>query len=103
MEDQLPDELKQERADELMAVQQEVAFGLALQRVGRKFEVLIEDEPRDGAQPARHAGQAPEVDSLTYVTGRRCEPGEFVEVRCTAAREYDLIAQPTGVILPVIS
>ena len=103
MTNQLPDELKQERADELMAVQQEVAFGLALQRVGREFEVLIEDAPRDGAQPARHAGQAPEVDSLTYVTGRRYEPGEFVEVRCTAAREYDLIAQPTGVILPVIS
>ncbi len=55
MVDQVPVEIKQERADELMAVQQEVAFELARQRVGREFEVLIEDTPRDGAQPARHA------------------------------------------------
>ena len=74
-----------------------------MRRVGRVFEVLTDGEPRDGAQPARHAGQAPEVDSITYVTGRRFDPGEFVEVRCTKSRDYDLIAQPTGVILPIIS
>ncbi len=49
------------------------------------------------------AGQTPEVDSLTYLTGRRFEPGEFVEVRCQSARGYDLIAQPTPVILPLLS
>ena len=103
MNEQVPDAVKVERVDELMAVQQEVAFELAERRVGRVFEVLTDGEPRDGAQSARHAGQAPEVDSITYVTGRRFGPGEFVEVRCTKSRDYDLIAQPTGVILPIIS
>ena len=81
----------------------ELADELANERVGRVFEVVIDGQPIDGAQSARHAGQAPEVDSLTYVTGRRFEPGEFVEVRCTGSRDYDLIAQPTNVILPVIA
>lgn len=103
MNDQVPQAVKEQRVDELMTVQQEVAFELASERVGRVFEVVIEGQPIDGAQPARHAGQAPEVDSLTYVTGRRFEPGEFVEVRCTGSRDYDLIAQPTNVILPVIA
>ena len=103
MNEQVPDAVKLERVDEVMAVQQEVAFELAERRVGRVFEVLTDGEPRDGAQPARHAGQAPEVDGITYVTGRRYEAGEFVEVRCTKSRDYDLIAQPTDVILPVIS
>lgn len=103
MNDQVPQEVKEQRVDELMTVQQEVAFELASERVGRVFEVVIDGQPIEGVQAARHAGQAPEVDSLTYVTGRRFEPGEFVEVRCTGSREYDLIAQPTNVILPVIS
>jgi len=64
--------------------------------------VLIEDHPREGFQPARHVGQAPEVDSVTFVTDCRFEPGEFVNVRCIAARDYDLIAQPAHVILPVL-
>lgn len=109
MKHQIPGVVKQQRADEIMSLQQEVAFELAEARVGQTFEVLIDGEiadqrqPAGRRQPARHAGQAPEVDSLTYVSGRRFEPGEVVTVRCSAACDYDLIAQPTGVILPVLS
>lgn len=102
MRQQVPRSVKQERADELMAVQQGVAFELAAGRVGNVFEVLIDCVPTDAGQPARHAGQAPDVDSVTFVRGRRYEPGDFVEVRCSASQEYDLLAQPTKVILPVL-
>jgi ribosomal protein S12 methylthiotransferase len=103
MRDQIPNEVKQARADELMNVQQEVAFELAEQRVGQVFTVLIDGPPAEGAQPSRHGGQAPEVDSMTLVRGARYQPGELVEVRCTATRDYDLIAMPTRVLLPVLS
>lgn len=103
MNDQVSEDVKQERVEELMHVQQQVAFELADSKVGQVFEVLVDGGPVDGFQPARHAGQAPEVDSVTYVTGGRFEPGEFVEVRCRASRDYDLIAQPTNAILPVLS
>jgi hypothetical protein len=65
--------------------------------------VLIDGPPAEGAQPSRHGGQAPEVDSMTLVRGARYQPGELVEVRCTATRDYDLIAMPTRVLLPVLS
>jgi ribosomal protein S12 methylthiotransferase len=103
MKDQVPEDVRLERAEELMGIQQEVAFELAEAHVGRTFDVLIDGPPSEGAQTARHAGQAPEVDSLTFVSGRRYEPGEIVTVRCTASRDYDLLASPVGVILPVLS
>ncbi len=102
MADQVPDAVKEERVHELMLVQQEVAFGQAQARVGDVFDVLIDGEPTAAGQPARHTGQAPEVDSVTYIQGARYAGGDVVEVRCTAAVDYDLIAQPTSVILPVL-
>ncbi|UCG16233.1 MAG: 30S ribosomal protein S12 methylthiotransferase RimO [Phycisphaerales bacterium] len=101
MKGHVPDPVKQERVDRLMTVQQEVAFSLADARVGREFEVLIEGPPVDGLQPSRHAGQTPEVDSVTFVTDCRAGAGEFVTVRCTGRRGYDLLARPVDGKLPV--
>ncbi|MHC4064481.1 MAG: 30S ribosomal protein S12 methylthiotransferase RimO [Planctomycetota bacterium] len=112
MAGQLPEEVKQQRVDALMTAQQEMAFELADQTVGRRFEVLVEGPPSDGLVPARHAGQAPEVDAVTWLqdagvaSGRPADdslaPGRFVPVRCTGRRDYDLLATPTDVALPVL-
>ena len=98
----LPSSVIQERVDALMAAQQEVAFARAAARVGQSFRVLIDDFGREGICPARHAGQAPEVDSIVYVDGAEKDPGDFAEVRCVASKDYDLIARPLGSSLPVI-
>lgn len=103
MAGQRADQIKEARVQRLMLVQQEVAFALAEQRVGRRFNVMVDGTGRNGVQPGRHAGQAPEVDSVTLVRGCGLRPGEMVEVRCTGRRDYDLTATPTRVPLPVRS
>jgi ribosomal protein S12 methylthiotransferase len=102
MKDQLPEPLKAQRVERLMLAQQEAAFARADRWRGRSFEVLVDGPKHKGVQPARHAGQAPEVDSVTLIKGGAFEPGEFVEVRCTGRREYDLTALPTRVALPTL-
>jgi ribosomal protein S12 methylthiotransferase len=114
MKNQLPDEVKQQRVAALMQAQQEVAFQRAAAWVGRSFDVLV-DGIAPGAsrrasgvrskQPlyaARHAGQAPEVDSVTLIRGRNLRPGSFCKVRCTGRADYDLVAVPVETSLPVI-
>lgn len=91
---QLPEQVKDERYERFMLAQQEVALAAARRRVGQELEVLI-DGPADrsGRWLGRHAGQAPEVDSVTRVHGR-VRPGMFVKVRCTGTADYDLVARP---------
>jgi len=102
MKGQLPAEVRQARADAIMAAQQQVAFAAAAARKGDFFEVLIDAKVEPGRYAARHAGQAPEVDSVTYVLGRGLQPGQFRRVLCTGAQDYDLIARPTDAMLPVL-
>lgn len=90
------------RVEELMLVQQEIAYQKAAARKGETFRVLIDGEANGGIYPARHAGQAPEVDSIVQVRGGRLTPGQFVNVRCTGSHGYDLLAKPEKLSLPVI-
>jgi len=103
MKDGLPAEVIQSRVDRLMQTQQAVAFARAAAMKGRNLRVLIDDYGREGVYPARHAGQAPEVDSIVYVEGGAYDPGQLVDVRCIGSHEYDLLARPAGHALPVVS
>lgn len=103
MKDTPPQKTIAARVDELMRIQQEVAFARAAAMKGRTLEVMIDDFGREGVQPARHQGQAPDVDSMVYVEGGEYDPGEFVKVRCTGSREYDLVARPVTQGLPILS
>lgn len=103
MKGQLPTTEKQARANAIMEVQQETAFRQAQEQVGKFFNVLIDSRVRAGQYAGRHAGQAPEVDAVTYVLSRQVRPGQFVRTLCQAAQGYDLIARPTDAILPVLS
>jgi ribosomal protein S12 methylthiotransferase len=103
MKEQLPDAVKQERADAIMQVQQEVAFRQAQERKGEFLEVLIDSKLKNGQYVGRHAGQAPEVDSVTYVLGKKLQPGQITRVLVKGAQDYDLIATPTEAMLPVLA
>ncbi len=102
MQGQLPQAVKNERADALMRAQQEIAFELAEERIGDEFAVLVDERVDSGVVIGRHIGQAPTVDSVTYVETSDAEPGQFVTVRCTGRDTYDLVARPTDVALPVL-
>jgi len=102
MPDQLSDKVKRERTEELMLAQQEVAFATADECVGTTFEVLVDSVDQDGRAVARHQGQAPSVDSVVHITRAGAKAGDFIDVRCTARDNYDLVAVPTNVSLPVL-
>jgi ribosomal protein S12 methylthiotransferase len=103
MSGQVPEAVKQDRVAALMQAQQEVVFALADERVGREFEVLVDERVQPGVVAARHQGQAPAVDSVTFVQTREARPGEFLSVRCAERRGYDLVSRPTRVALPVLA
>jgi len=93
MPGQVPDELKHERRDRLMRVQQRIAGRRAKRFVGRTLPMLIEGtgEDEDGAPvvAGRTYREAPEVDGLVIAYGQG-QPGEIVKVRIEAASGYDL-------------
>ena len=92
----------QQRVEAIMLAQQEVAFAKAAARVGDTFEVMVDDYGLDGVYPARHQGQAPQVDNVVYVEDGEHDPGDFVTVRCTTSRGYDLVARPVSSSLPIL-
>jgi len=103
MKGQIPEKIKRERVDALMATQQDVAFALADKRVGSTFDVLVDERLSGRVVQARHEGQAPFVDGITRVTHCAVSPGTMVTVRCTGRDGYDLVARPTQVSLSVLS
>lgn len=99
MPDQVPEQVREERRDELMAAQQKIAFELAAGRIGERTEVLIEEDepPEEGLWPARSPHEAPDVDPLIYVEQKEAPPaGQFVRVEITDSLGYDCIARIVG-------
>jgi len=93
--DQVPEEVKQQRRDEIMELQQEIAFEKSEAMVGRVLDVMIEgkvaDEP---AYVGRTYMDAPNVDGYIFVnSGELFMSGDFVRVKVTGASEYDLIGE----------
>ena len=96
--DHLPEEVKQERRQRLMEIQQANVFARNNAQVGRQLEVLI-DQPvaeQPNAWIARSYGEAPDVDSVIWVTGEDLETGQLVPVEIVATSDYDLVAAAIG-------
>lgn len=95
MPDQIPEEVKEERQAELMELQQEIAFDLADDMVGKEVLVMIEGKVADeNAYVGRTYKDAPNVDGLIFInTEEELMSGDFVRARVTGALEYDLIGE----------
>lgn len=93
MADQVPEEVKEERRDELMELQQEISYDRGQDRIGQELLVMIEGKVADeSAYIGRTYGDAPKVDGYIFVqTGELLMTGDFAKVRVTGAFEYDLI------------
>lgn len=93
--DQVPDQVKEERRDEIMELQQEIAFEQSEQMAGRLLEVMIEGKVADeDAYVGRTYMDAPGVDGLIFVsTDAPLMSGDFCHVKVTGASEYDLIGE----------
>lgn len=95
MPDQIPEEVKEERLAELMELQQEIAFDLAEDMIGREILVMIEGKVADeNAYVGRTYKDAPNVDGLIFInTEEELMSGDFARVKVTGALEYDLIGE----------
>ena len=92
MPDQIPEEIKQERLDRLMTLQQKISLKRNLARVGSVEQVLVTDTDGRGNVLGRSCREAPETDGEIYVScgEARPLPGQFIPVRILSAEEYDL-------------
>lgn len=91
--DQVAEETKQRRHDQLMALQQEISLKRHRAMVGQTVPVLVEgySDETDLLLVGRHTQQAPEIDGVTYINDGQANVGDIVNVRITDAMEYDLI------------
>ena len=86
------DELKQERWERFMALQQEISAAKLQTKIGKTIEILIDEVDADGAI-GRSSADAPEIDGRVFLEGAiELSPGDFVEAEVTAADDYDLWA-----------
>lgn len=89
----VPEELKEERLERLMELQAAISADKLQDRVGQIETVLVDEVFEDGVA-ARSRGDAPEVDGNVFIeTDAELVPGQFVQVRITAAGEHDLYAE----------
>lgn len=104
MQDQIDEELKEQRRDEIMLLQQDIAFEHGEAMIGRKLRVIIEGKlPDDEALDysgdevksiyiARTYKDAPGVDGYIFVpSSSELMSGDFIDVEVTGAQDYDLI------------
>lgn len=91
-EDQIDEEVKQTRRDEIYELQQAICFENAARMEGKVLDVLIEGYlPDDDVYVGRSYMDAPDVDGFVFVySDRQLITGDMVTVRITDAREYDL-------------
>ncbi|HCO95513.1 MAG TPA: 30S ribosomal protein S12 methylthiotransferase RimO [Phycisphaerales bacterium] len=90
---QIPDEVKQQRLDELMIAQQKIAFAGNRDRMGEKFTCLVDSVDSEGLGRGRYYGQAPDIDSICIIKHCQAEPGQFIEVKVIGTQDYDLLVE----------
>jgi len=90
MEDNVPEDVKQERSDEIMALQQTISEELNQAKVGQTVKVLI-DRKESGFFVGRTEFDSPEVDNEVLIPAEQyARMGDFVQVKINKAEEFDL-------------
>jgi ribosomal protein S12 methylthiotransferase len=82
----------EERAAEIYDLQRKISRKLNRKRIGKVYDAIVDGrhKEREGVYIARIYGQAPEIDSITYLQGRDLKAGEFLKVKIIKAFDYDL-------------
>lgn len=93
MPGQVPEEVKEDRREELMLTQQQIAFAKNERRIGSELVCLVDSAGPDGSGRGRFYGQAPEIDSVCIIESCTAGPGRFVRVEVLEAKDYDLIVR----------
>ncbi|CAB3684223.1 SSU ribosomal protein S12P methylthiotransferase [Achromobacter marplatensis] len=90
LDNPVPDDVKQDRWERFMELQQGISTARLARKVGREIDVLIDEVDEDGAV-GRSSADAPEIDGCVYVSSDKpLKAGDMVRVRVTDSDEYDL-------------
>lgn len=95
MDGQVREDVKLQRQKEIMELQQDIAFDLAEEMIGRVLYAMVEGKVADeDVYVARTYKDAPNVDGYLFINTREnLMTGDFVKVRVTGSNEYDLIGE----------
>ena len=101
LDEHLPERIKKERRNRLMAIQQQNAFAWCEEQIGKRLPIIIDkvvDESKN-VWLGRSFADAPDVDSTVFVTGDATHPlqaGDLVDCEIVSYQNYDLIAAAVG-------
>lgn len=94
MDGQVPEEIKQERLQRAMELQQKISLQANQKRINNIYKILVEGKTEDGLYYGRSQYEAPEVDGKIFFSSNQQIPeGSFIDVKITSAYEYDLLGE----------
>ena len=94
MENQIDEEIKQERLDAIMRRQLDISLEYNKEKVGKELEVLVEEADEDGSYIGRTQYDAPEIDnSVIFTSERELKAGDIVRILVEDAFDYDLVGR----------
>lgn len=94
LDEQIPDSIKEERKNEIMAIQSEISAEILSKKIGKRLEVLIEEEVDEENYVGRTYMDSPEIDGVTYVhSAKNLEISSFVKVDVVDSLDYDLVGE----------
>lgn len=95
LEDNVPEEVKQERANEIMEIQSQISWELNQQKIGQTFRCII-DRKEGNYFVGRTEFDSPDVDNEVLIDAARhyVKQGEFVNIKITEAADFDLYGEP---------
>ncbi|MFI8377949.1 30S ribosomal protein S12 methylthiotransferase RimO [Leeuwenhoekiella sp. NPDC079379] len=95
LEDDVPEEVKMERANEIMALQSQISWELNQQKIGQEYRIVI-DRKEGNYFVGRTEFDSPDVDNevLIDATAHYLKTGEYAWVKITEAEDFDLYAEP---------
>jgi ribosomal protein S12 methylthiotransferase len=96
LEGHLDEETKQKRYARVMQQQQELAFAQNRALVNKPLDVLVERKTGKDRWEGRGPGDAPDIDTVVALHGKKAEVGSIVKARVTGWNVYDLIADVVG-------
>jgi len=94
LDEQISDSVKDKRKNEVMAIQSEISADILSKNIGKRLEVLIEEEVDEENYVGRTYMDSPEIDGVTYVhSNKELEVGSFVQVNVVDSLDYDLVGE----------
>ncbi len=97
MPNQIPDDIKKRRVEQIMMRQQKIVFSKNQNRIGGEITCLIDSVESKHNASGRFYGQAPDIDSICFIKSKvkkaKLQPGQFVDVKIVDFHDYDLITE----------